>query len=1089
VIFRCCDERRKSAVLGNPTLNGIDYLEVLDLDAIPLNSARQCTLLLHCLKPVPPSLAPANVLITGGESIKNIVVQWIAPASQPPPQGTALENGYFTALADAASTLVVRVQRAGDFSPYILRLVNDAIQAQEDPFDVTEALTAFDPQLAEIEFSFKVECPNDFDCEPPTPNCPPEAPSPPPINYLAKDYGSFRTVILDRLTQLLPTWGGSSEADIGIALGELVAYVGDSLSYKQDAVATEAYLQRARSRVSLRRHARLVDYYIHDGCNARAWMQLQVISPLFLDRTRTEFYTSPPRLPSPVAANELAALRAGVVFFEPMQNANLYPEHNGMSFYTWGDSDCCLPAGATEATLRGTFTHLQVGDVLIFQEMMGPQTGDPADADLRHRCAVRLTNVTTQNAMGQPLVDPLFEDGTGKPIISAGQKPTPVTEIQWGAEDALRFPVCISSTFLDSSNQETTLTDVSIAFGNVVLADHGLSVANVPLPTVPAPKIFYPPDPSADRCKPTWPVALPIRYRPSLPDAPITQAIGLPLAGSPITASVVHLVTNSYVSLKDAKGFVSMLVRPATPLSWAPLFGVLATASTVAAGNFDLAFVYNPPGGASGVSGSPVLEFFSNLSVKPTDPNYAATQINLSSRFLRVPASYVPPATGPTTFPAAPTMLPISGTMDLKDGGGISTYLTLQPTSPASWPPSFGVLAQGELQTPDIFNLLVVYAPPAGVGVSTPVVLEQFNGVSLANVATLVTAGSQLIRVESFEEEPNLALSAFELTHYNASLATPVVSLTGVLNGSHEWTPEPDLLGDAPTDRHFVVEIDTDGTARLRFGDDVNGLRPDEGTAFTASYRLGNGTAGNIGADTLTFFVGDALIQSCTNPLPASGGTDPESDDQIRRRAPQAFMTQERAVTMADYERVTLMNRQVEGAVATLRWTGSWYTVFVTAEPRGAGKLTPSLRAQLERNINRYRLAGQDLELENPQYVSLNIELAVCVDPAYFRGDVEAMLLQVLGNQCLPDGGRGYFYPDNFTFGQTVYLSPIYAVAREVPGVTSVRATTFEPLGVSTPVYLQKGAIPLGAFQIARLDNDRSLPDHGQLTLVMEGGK
>jgi hypothetical protein len=200
-------------------------------------------------------------------------------------------------------------------------------------------------------------------------------------------------------------------------------------------------------------------------------------------------------------------------------------------------------------------------------------------------------------------------------------------------------------------------------------------------------------------------------------------------------------------------------------------------------------------------------------------------------------------------------------------------------------------------------------------------------------------------------------------------------------------------------------------------------------------------------------------------------------------------MTQERAITMPDYERVTLMNRQVEDAVATLRWTGSWYTVFITAEPKGAGNLTPALRCELARNINRCRLAGQDIELENPQYVSLNIELAVCVDPAYFRSNVEEMLLQVLGSQSLPDGRKGLFFPDNFRFGQTVYLSPIYAAARKVPGVTSVRATIFEPLGVSTSVFIQKGEIPLGPFQIARLDNDPSLPDHGKITLVLEGGK
>src|SRR4029077_19199669 len=53
---------------------------------------------------------------------------------------------------------------------------------------------------------------------------------------------------------------------------ELLAYVGDHLSYYQDAVATESYLGTARRRISLRRHARLVDYVLHEGCNARAFV-------------------------------------------------------------------------------------------------------------------------------------------------------------------------------------------------------------------------------------------------------------------------------------------------------------------------------------------------------------------------------------------------------------------------------------------------------------------------------------------------------------------------------------------------------------------------------------------------------------------------------------------------------------------------------------------------------------------------------------------------------------------------------------------------------------------------------------------------
>ena len=94
MIYQCCNENRKAAVLGNPILNGIDYLEVLDHDAIPLDSPRQQTLLVHCLNNAPTGLAPANVLIAGGESITGIITQWIGVASAPPSQATAKESAY-----------------------------------------------------------------------------------------------------------------------------------------------------------------------------------------------------------------------------------------------------------------------------------------------------------------------------------------------------------------------------------------------------------------------------------------------------------------------------------------------------------------------------------------------------------------------------------------------------------------------------------------------------------------------------------------------------------------------------------------------------------------------------------------------------------------------------------------------------------------------------------------------------------------------------------------------------------------------------------------------------------------------------------
>ena len=102
---------------------------------------------------------------------------------------------------------------------------------------------------------------------------------------------------------------------------------------------------------------------------------------------------------------------------------------------------------------------------------------------------------------------------------------------------------------------------------------------------------------------------------------------------------------------------------------------------------------------------------------------------------------------------------------------------------------------------------------------------------------------------------------------------------------------------------------------------------------------------------------------------------------------------------------------------------------------------------------------------------------------------MQQALQQVLGAGTQPNGQPGVFAPANFQLGQSVYLSQIYTAARSVAGVTSVTALTFQPQGVNTIQYLAAGEIKLGSLQVARMANDPSLPNHGQLTLIMQGGK
>jgi predicted phage baseplate assembly protein len=319
----------------------------------------------------------------------------------------------------------------------------------------------------------------------------------------------------------------------------------------------------------------------------------------------------------------------------------------------------------------------------------------------------------------------------------------------------------------------------------------------------------------------------------------------------------------------------------------------------------------------------------------------------------------------------------------------------------------------------------------------------------------------------------------------------PAITLTSELDGVRtEWTPRRDLFGSDRSATHFVVEIEHDGTASLRFGDGEHGRRPAPETHFTARYRIGNGIAGNVGAEALWHVVSsDSGIVGVRNPLPARGGIEPETVEEVRQRAPSAFRTQERAVTAADYAEVAQRHGRVQRAAAALRWTGSWHTVFVTIDPLGGRTVDPELDRELIAHVDPYRMAGHDLEIDGPVFVSLEVDLQVCVRPEYFRAEVRQALLDLFSNRVLPDGRRGLFHPDNFTFGQTVYLSRLYAAAQSVPGVASVHITTFKRRGSTDNSAIDTGFLQLGRIEIAQLDNDRNFAERGVFRLTLGGGK
>ena len=582
--------------------------------------------------------------------------------------------------------------------------------------------------------------------------------------------------------------------------------------------------------------------------------------------------------------------------------------HNEMHFYTWGDFDCCLPRGATSATLVDEYLppeppasppdpryydpykdrykqkqppkpgepkrklNLRAGDVLIFEEVISPRTGEAADIDPTHRQAVLLTKV-------HPDVDLL----NGQPIV----------DIEWAAEDALPFSLCISTT--GSAPDCEKLQNVSVARGNVVLVDHGRTIGRQVVDDKKAEDLgSVPLEESMAKCVGTSCAPdvslLPGRFRPSLKEGPLTFSEQLSAVGSP---------------------------------------------------------------------------------------------------------------------------------------------------------------------APD--------------------------------------------ESEEADEDPcpKKEISATSLLRQDKRNALPQITLTSIVPGvtpDLPWQPQQDLLGSFAEDNHYVVEIDNRGRAHLRFSDGELGRAPVVGEQFSATYRVGNGTSGNVGAEAISHIVLKNNLSGITlrprNPMAAISGTEPETMDQVRLFAPYAFRADiQRAITADDYAALAQRHPRVQKAAAILRWTGSWYEVVVAIDPKEQAEAPEKLLDEIECMLRPYRRIGHDVNVTAATYVPIDIELTICVKPGYLAGHVKAELLDLFSKQVLPGGRLGFFHPDNMTFGTGLMVSKLVAVAGSVVGVENAIVTKLQRYREPAGRELADGILKIGPLEIPRLDNDPNSPENGKIAFKMMGGR
>jgi hypothetical protein len=294
------------------------------------------------------------------------------------------------------------------------------------------------------------------------------------------------------------------------------------------------------------------------------------------------------------------------------------------------------------------------------------------------------------------------------------------------------------------------------------------------------------------------------------------------------------------------------------------------------------------------------------------------------------------------------------------------------------------------------------------------------------------------------------------------------------------------------SDGTTAFDYDGDAGFSIRFGDDVFGEIPESGSTFQVTYRSGGGAIGDVAADTIVKVdpAAASFISAVTNPFAAAGGADQETDEQIRRRAPQAFRAvQYRAVRPEDYEAAAEILPWVERAGTVFRWTGSWLTVFTTADPQGSQTVPIDEQIQLVNLLNRYRLAGYESYVPSPDYVAIDLTVTVCACPNFFRGDVQAAVVSALSTGVSPDGTTGFFSLDRFTFGTPLERSALEAAIHAAYGVCGVIEIQYRERGTTPGWECMPETVTVGPSQILRMDNDPSHPERGALTVIVEGGK
>jgi predicted phage baseplate assembly protein len=293
---------------------------------------------------------------------------------------------------------------------------------------------------------------------------------------------------------------------------------------------------------------------------------------------------------------------------------------------------------------------------------------------------------------------------------------------------------------------------------------------------------------------------------------------------------------------------------------------------------------------------------------------------------------------------------------------------------------------------------------------------------------------------------------------------TPLETLEVVNDGPggsdvDSWHEVGDFVDSAPTDKHFTWDS---FTGAIRFGPLIrypdgtrrqHGATPREGAAIRVTgYRTGGGASGNVGAGTLTGLRSAIpFVTGVTNLVGAVGGVDAETVENAKNRGPQSVRAGGRAVTVTDFERLTVEADSRVGRVRCLPPLNPGDPVRLLVVPRIESRpetlalddfaLPDDMITRISEYLDERRILGSKIEVGTPFYQGVTVAALLTAQPGRPANLVRERAMRALYDYINPHTGG----PERtgWAFDADLNSALVFQVLEAVEGVERVDEVLF----------------------------------------------